>query len=182
MIRPLLFCSVLLLAGCARGPVAEAPARADLAGALVRRTEPGPPPGPPGACWAKDVTPAIIESVTEQTVAEPALLAEDGTVLLPATFASNVQQKIVRDREEVWFTTPCDTELTVDFVATLQRALKARGLYLLPLTGQMDDATRSAIRRYQEPLGLDSAVLSLAAAQSLGIVANAPSRRQDTAP
>ncbi len=170
MIRPLFLCSALALTGCGGIKVA-APAQTDLANGLVRRTEPGPPPGPPGTCWAQDVTPAIIESVTEQTIATPAKRGPDGAVVRPATYRTSVQQKIVKDRDEVWFTTPCDNQLTLEFVATLQRALKARGLYLQPLTGQMDPTTQDAIRRYQEPLGLDSDILSLGAAQSLGIVA-----------
>ncbi len=170
MIRPLFLCSVLALTGC-QGVKVAAPAQTDLSSGLVRRTEAGPPPGPSGTCWAQDITPAIIESVTEQTIATPAKLGPDGEVLRPATYRTSVQQKIVKDRDEVWFTTPCDNQLTLEFVATLQRALKARGLYLQPLTGQMDTTTQDAIRRYQEPLGLDSNILSLGAAQSLGIVA-----------
>jgi len=66
--------------------------------------------------------------------------------------------------------------MTPEFTATLQRALKARGFYLLPLTGVMDGPTRDAIRRYQHSRGLDSDHLSLAAARELGIVAVDPSR------
>ena len=39
------------------------------------------------------------------------------------------------------------------------------------VNGTLDAPTREAVRRYQEPLGLDSPELSLAAAQSLGIIA-----------
>ena len=60
--------------------------------------------------------------------------------------------------------------MTVDFIASLQRALKARGLYLLPLTGQMDMPTRAALRRFQADRGLDSDRLSLRAARELGLV------------
>ncbi|MGB8814545.1 MAG: peptidoglycan-binding domain-containing protein [Paracoccaceae bacterium] len=166
MIRPLVFTSMLALAACQGAYVPQAPGRADLSDGLLRRE----PVAVDGVCHASDVTPAVIETVTEQ-VEEPATLAPDGTVLIPASYHTVTQQKIIKDREEVWFRTPCAAELTVDFIATLQRALKARGLYLLPLTGEMDVATREAIRRFQEPLGLDSPVLSLGAARDLGIVA-----------
>jgi len=60
--------------------------------------------------------------------------------------------------------------LTPDFVASLQRALAARGIYAGVVNGQMDAPTRRAIRRYQKPKGPDSDVLSLATAQELGLV------------
>jgi hypothetical protein len=77
---------------------------------------------------------------------------------------------MVQDREEVWFRAPCPAEQTVQFTASLQRALKARGLYLLPVTGTVDAATGEAIRRFQAQRGLDSPILSLAAAQELGLI------------
>ncbi|NUB44091.1 peptidoglycan-binding protein [Fertoebacter nigrum] len=172
MTRYFLFAPALMLAACQSVSVPEAPTRADLASELVRRApEDGPPPKPDGACWANDTAPAVIETVTEQVEVSPAVIGPDGTVITPATYRSSTHQRILTDRESVWFRTPCPDELTVDFIATVQRALKARGFYMLPLTGQMDAATGDAIRRFQQPLGMDSAVLSLAAARALGIVA-----------
>ncbi|EEW25695.1 peptidoglycan-binding domain-containing protein [Rhodobacter ferrooxidans] len=167
MRRPLTLLCLLALAACQSAATPEAPGRADLAAELTRRS---PPPAEDGVCWASDVTPAVIETVTEQ-VMQPAEPARDGKPARPASFRTVTRQQIVQDREEVWFRTPCDAEMTVDFIATLQRALKARGLYRTTLTGVMDDPTRDAIRRFQAPLGLDSPLLSLAAARDLGIVA-----------
>jgi peptidoglycan hydrolase-like protein with peptidoglycan-binding domain len=59
--------------------------------------------------------------------------------------------------------------LTEDFVSSLQRALSARGLYSGPISGRMDRQTRRGVRNYQAPLGLDSGILSLAAARKLGL-------------
>ncbi len=81
------------------------------------------------------------------------------------------RQAIVKERRELWFETPCEDQLTPDFLASLQRALKARGHYHGGITGQMDSRTRRAIRHYQAPQGLDSGILSLAAARKLGLVA-----------
>jgi peptidoglycan hydrolase-like protein with peptidoglycan-binding domain len=100
----------------------------------------------------------------------PARTAKDGTEV-PASFRSVTQQKIVQDRRDVWFQTPCDDQMTVGFIASLQRALKARGLYRAPITGVMDRTTAEAVRQYQAARGLDSPVLSLAAARDLGIAA-----------
>lgn len=94
---------------------------------------------------------------------------ESGTILTPATFRTDTRQRIAREREVVYFRAPCPEELTLDFVGSLQRALKARGIYDGPLTGQIDPATSEAIRRFQAERGLDSPRLSLGAARELGL-------------
>ena len=161
---------VWVLAGCAPGQNARL-ARTDLAIELVRLTGPGPPKGPSAACWASDTTPAIIETVTEQVVISEEVRDAAGAVVVPASFETRTFQRMVQDREVVWFHAPCAADVTVNFVATVQRALKARGVYLQPVTGVMDAATGDAIRRFQATRGLDSPVLSLAAAKELGISA-----------
>lgn len=129
-----------------------------------------PPPGAPAdACWGQEATPAVIETVTEQILLQPAQVRTDGTVEVPAVYKTETQQRIVQERRELWFRTPCPDQLSYEFVATLQRALLARGLYRGPVHGLMDRATRQAVRRYQAPLGLDSGILSLAAARKLGL-------------
>lgn len=160
----------MILSGCTMGPQ-NGPARADLGIELVRLSNPGPPEGPAGQCWASDTTPAIIETVTEQVVVAEELRDAAGVVTTPAAFETKTFQRMVQDREQVWFRAPCVADITVNFVATLQRALKARGVYLLAVTGEMDAATSDAIRRFQAPRGLDSPILSLAAAKELGISA-----------
>lgn len=149
----------------------EAPARANLSAELVRLDQPGPPPGPEGACWASDVTPLVIETVTEQVMVSPERRGPDGQVLQPASFRTDTHQQIVQEREEIWFRAPCAEAWTVDFIATLQRALKARGYYAQPVSGEMDSTTREAVHRFQTERGLDSPQLSLAAARELGIIA-----------
>ncbi len=116
----------LALAGCVA--TGGAPVPADLTAGLVAAAGDQPPDEPEGACWARDTTPAVIETEMRQEMVAPARVAADGTTV-PATFRSVTQQKIVQDRRDVWFQTPCPEALTVGFVASLQRALKARGLY-----------------------------------------------------
>jgi hypothetical protein len=48
--------------------------------------------------------------------------------------------------------------------------LVARKLYDAPNSGMMSAATRTAVRKYQEPLGLSSEILSITAARSLGLI------------
>ena len=160
----------LVLANCTAGRNIG-PARAGLEIEVLRLTTAGPPEGPEGACWASDTTPAIIETVTEQVMITEDVRNAAGAVTAPASFETRTFQRMVQDREVVWFRAPCAADMTVAFLATLQRALKARGIYLAPVTGQMDTATADAIRRFQAMRGLDSPTLSLAAAKELGISA-----------
>lgn len=139
---------------------------------VVRSTATSGPPGAkPGTCWGREVSPAVIETVTEQVMIQPAEVLADGTVISPAVYRSETQQRIVEERRETWFETPCDPVWTEEFTATLQRALKARGHYTGTITGTLDKRTRAAIRRYQAPQGLNSSILSLEAARMLGLVA-----------
>lgn len=159
----------LAVSACVSPAVPDAPTRGDFSSELVILKTQGPPKGPASACWQADIRPAVIETVTEQVLISPEGQADNGTTT-PAVYGTETSQNIVQDRATVWFRAPCAAELTMDFIATLQRALKARGLYLLPLTGVLDAPTRTAIRRYQSPRGIDSDHLSLAAARDLGII------------
>lgn len=170
MIRPLSLlrlAALLPLAACA---AARAPEVArfreppvDAAGADI------PEGADPDACYGRDVTPAVIETVTEQVLLRPAGRDADGAPA-PAVWGSRSHPRIVEERREVFFETPCPDQMTPDFVASLQRALQARGLYAGPITGEADPATRSAIRAFQRSQGLDSSALSIAAAKRLGLV------------
>jgi Putative peptidoglycan binding domain len=159
----------LLLAACVQTSP-EDQGRRDYADAVVSRYSDTPPEGPADACWANDEIPAVIETVTEQVLVAPEQRDETGAVTQAAVFDTKVDQRMVQDREVVWFQTPCPAVLDAAFLATLQRALKARGYFLQGVTGAMDDATRDAIRRFQAERGLDSDILSVAAARELGLI------------
>lgn len=102
---------------------------------------------------------------------QPAQVTVDGRVIAPALYKTETQQRIVRERREIWFETPCDSQMDAEFIATLQRALQARGYYRGPISGEINAATKRAVRKYQAAQGLDSGILSMAAARQLGIVA-----------
>ncbi len=135
-------------------------------------TRSAPPPGAKeGSCWGKHVTPAELETVTHQIQLQPAEIRSDGAMSAPAVYKTETSQRIVKERRELWFEIPCAPTLTPEFVETLQRALKARGHYRGSVSGYIDARTRSAIRKYQASQGLDSSILSLAAARKLGLIA-----------
>lgn len=158
------------LAGCAGSPAPQGVA--GLTEPQVSQQLQEPPPGAdPDSCWGKDVTPAVVESVREQVMLQPAQIHSDGTIQAPAVYKTENRLKIVQERREVWFETPCPQDLTAERVASVQRALKARGYYKGPVNGMMDARTRRAIRKYQAPQGLNSGILSLAAMRKLGLEA-----------
>jgi hypothetical protein len=162
-----------ILAATACQPSAiEAPTpRGDLSDGLIRLDGSRPPEdGPPGACWDRYTLPTVIETVTDQVLVTPEERGPDGAIVRPAVFRTESSQQIVQERAQVWFRAPCIAEQTVAFVATLQRALKARGLYNAPINGIFDPTTAEAVRRYQASRGFDSPRLTLAAARELGII------------
>lgn len=170
-IRPIL-CAFALIGLAACGTDSDSLQLGALGEPQISRLNQAAPPGAePGTCWGKTVTPAIIETVTDQVISRPAQIADDGTVTRPAAYRTETKQEIVRERTETWFRTPCPDQMTEEFVASLQRALAARGLYAWPVNSRMDARTRAAVRQYQEPQGLDSGILSLDAARKLGLIA-----------
>lgn len=161
--------AALFLSACAPQVAVDAPAAADLSAQAIRIDGAGPPPGPEGTCWAHDLIPAVFETTTEQTLITAEERDAAGTVITPASYRSVSKLRVVTERRDIWFTAPCPEAVTVEFLATLQRALKARGYYDLPVTGVLDPDTTEAVRRFQADNGLDSPLLSLAAAQKLGL-------------
>lgn len=159
----------LVMAGCQAVPTPELTRFREPE--LTRTHEPGPPDAAPGTCWGKETSPAVVETRTEHAMTRAPEFADDGSLARPASYTTHTTTQIVKERVDTWFEVPCDDALTADLVRTLQRALRARGLYTGPVNGQMDPRTRRAVRKYQKPQGLDSGILSLAAARSLGIIA-----------
>ena len=155
------------LSGCASGsPDPDAFSEPEVS----RLNQIAPPGAEPGTCWGKNVTPAIIETVTHQVLMQPAQVLADGTVTQQAAYRTETRQDIVRERRETWFLTPCANIMTPEFIASVQRGLAARDLYKGEISGKMDPGTRAAVRRYQKPQGLDSGTLSLAGARKLGLI------------
>lgn len=135
-------------------------------------TTKGPAGAAPGSCWGRTVSPAVIETVTEQVQVQPAQISSTGEIQSLPIYRTETRQKIVSPRVDNWFETPCTSALTPDVIATLQRALEARGFYGGAINSELDDATRRAMRAYQiSSGGPDSPVLALATARSLGVIA-----------
>ena len=89
-----------LMAGC--GP---APLTGRGEPDVVQMLQTAPPGADPGTCWGKDVTPAVIETVTEQILMQPAEILADGSIAQPAIYKTETRQAIVKERRENWFET-----------------------------------------------------------------------------
>ena len=156
---------LVLLAGCG------APQGQGLTAEVITVSASRPADSPEGECWDTDVIPAVIETETVQSLTSPEQRDATGQITSLASYKSVSKLRIVQDRSQVWFRVPCPALQNAAFWATVQRALKARGYYLSPVTGENNAETAEAVRRFQAGRGLDSKVLSLAAAQELGLVA-----------
>lgn len=143
----------LLLTACRT--TVPLPGPPDLSRLAIPRQGDTPPEARGSACWAPASLPIPAAPAPAETTAPQ---AEDDT------------EVVAPGQRDVWIPAPCPEAITPELVASLQRALQARGAYAQPITGQVDGPTKAAIRRYQAPLGLDSDQLSLAAARALGLL------------
>ena len=64
----------------------------------------------------------------------------------------------------------CPEDLTPGFIASLQRAFQARGLFSSSITGSMDTPTRRAILNFQTVRGVERATVMKVTAQELGLI------------
>ncbi|HHS88886.1 MAG TPA: peptidoglycan-binding protein [Rhodobacteraceae bacterium] len=137
---------------------------------LLQTGQAGTEPADGSTCTATDTTPAVIETITEDILLKPAEIDAAGNITAPAVFETRTRQVITQERREVEFETPCPSDLTPEFIASLQRALKARGHYVGAISGVMDENTRQAVRSFQLQSGLNSAILSSETARQLGLL------------
>lgn len=157
---------LILLAACAPRPL---PVARFAEPALDAVGQDIPEGADPKACYGRDETPAVIETTLREVRVTPAATAADGS-RQAAVLRREARPRIVQERRAIWFETPCPSQMGPDFVASLQRALTVRGLYSGPATGVADAQTRRAVREFQRAQGLNSSVLSIAAAKRLGLV------------
>lgn len=155
---------VFFLSACMNGPLQG------VSSETIAQPGPAAAAGKSVTCQAIEITPAVIETVTQHILVSPAALNPDGSIATPARYKTQTQQVITRPRKEIRFETPCPEIMTPEFIASLQRALKARGQYSGPITGVLNTRTRQAILDYQSQLGLNSSTLSVNAARRLGLI------------
>jgi hypothetical protein len=121
-------------------------------------------------CVANIAGPAVTEIISETILVEPAQIGPDGVETRPAIYRKITRPQTINEGSGTWFMRVCDVELTPDVIATLQRALSARGAYRGFATGQMDARTMRAIQSYQAARGLDSAQVSVEMLVEFGLL------------
>ncbi len=152
---------ITALTGCTQtGPAADV---SEPAVALTQAAD--------GRCWASETTPAVYEQVMGQVQVIQEQRNDQGEVVQPPIYRNSKVPKLVTPRGEIRFEAPCPSAVTPEFIATLQRAMYARGYLQGSITGTLDAQTRSAIQRFQSERGLDSAQLSMDTARELGLIA-----------
>ena len=114
-------------------------------------------------------TKAQPEADSDANTDKPVCLAQESPPDDPddgqAPVKKNTKPKASREFEVI-----CEQDQTRELVQTLQRALAARDLYDGPISGRITPDTRTAIRAYQQTIGLHSDELSRTAAEKLGLV------------
>ena len=88
----------------------------------------------------------------------------------PAQYETTRTQAITKPRTVTKIDAVCPEDLTPEFIASLQRAFQARGLFFSTITGSIDTPTRRAILNFQIVRGGESATVMKATAQELGLV------------
>lgn len=161
--------TLALLTGCA--PLPGPDVTKLINPTIITSTDMKPPTNVPGVCWGHEPGPEVTEIVSDIILATPAQIGPNGATVSPAIYREITRPQTFNEGNGRWFTRTCDADLTPGFVMTLQRALTARGIYRGELTGLMDTKTLRAIRAYQKPQGLNSAILSQSAARQLGLIA-----------
>ncbi|MEC7670177.1 MAG: peptidoglycan-binding domain-containing protein [Pseudomonadota bacterium] len=124
-----------------------------------------------GSCWGTVVIPAVYEQVPGQVQVVQAQVDENGTIIQPPIYRNATVPKEVRPRREKRFPAPCPDQITPEFIASIQRALLARGYYRGGVTSRFDEPTLNAILRFQSERGLKSSQISLDSARELGLAA-----------
>ncbi|MDG1803126.1 MAG: peptidoglycan-binding domain-containing protein [Paracoccaceae bacterium] len=123
-----------------------------------------------GRCFVRDISPAVIEVVTDQEVVVPEVRDASGNVIQPAVIRKIDRPAVTETRDQTLFEALCPERLTPDLVSTLQRALAARGDYRGSITGTYDRNTARAVQRHQKSRGLDSPTLAIMTARDLGLI------------
>ena len=116
------------------------------------------------------ITPAEISTLLETRLFQPKKRNTAGQLVSPAQYETTRTQTITKPRSVTKIDAVCPEDLTPEFVASLQRAFQARGLFFSKITGSMDTPTRRAILNFQIVRGVESATVMKATAQELGLV------------
>ena len=121
-------------------------------------------------CYFEKITPAEISTQVKTRLVQPEKRNTAGQLVSPAQYETTRTQTITKARSTTKIDAVCPEDLTPEFIASLQRAFKARGLFSSTITGLIDTSTRRIILNFQSVWGVKSATVMKATAQELGLV------------
>ena len=137
---------------------------------LLPRNTSGPNSAPEGSCWAKHITPAVIETITSQKQLTRPVDQAGTLVHTAASFQTETRHVMLNDRYERWFESLCPDLMDTHLVTALQQALQDHDLYQGEIDGLVGPATKAAVHRFQQQNGLDSDTLGLRSAVLLALI------------
>ena len=120
-------------------------------------------------CYFEKITPAEISTQVKTRLVQPEKRNTAGQLVSPAQYETTRTLNITKARSITKIDAVYPEDLTPEFIASLQRAFKARGLFSSTITGSMDTSTRRAILNFQTVRGVKSATVMKATAQELGL-------------
>lgn len=121
-------------------------------------------------CFFEKIIPAEISTRVETRMIRTEKRDARGQLISPTQYETTRTQTITKPRSVTKIDAVCPEDLTPEFIASLQRAFQARGLFSAPVTGSLDVPTRRAISNFQTVRGIQSATLTIVTAQELGLV------------
>ena len=121
-------------------------------------------------CYFEKITPAEISTQVKTRLVQPEKRNTAGQLVSPAQYETTRTQTITKTRSVTKIDAVCPEDMTPEFIASLQRAFQARGLFSSTITGSIDTSTRRAILNFQTARGVESATVMKATAQELGLV------------
>ena len=121
-------------------------------------------------CYFEKITPAEISTQVKTRLVQPEKHNTAGQLVLPEQYETIRTQTITKPRSVTKIDAVCPEDLTPKFIASLQRAFQAHGVFFSTITGAMDTPTRRAILNFQTARGVESATVMKATAQELGLV------------
>ncbi len=111
--------------------------------------------------------PAQYKTVKTTKMIEP---PQERRIKIPAEFGTVTRQEKVSEGRMEWREILCETNMTRDKIAQIQRALAAKGLYKGPIDGAIGSETVQAVMAFQKQAGLEvTRNLTVATVEALGV-------------
>ncbi len=110
--------------------------------------------------------PAVYKNITVTKLVQPAQVKR---ITIPEAYSTVTKRQMVSPSKVVWKKVVCQSNMGTSTIASVQKALKAKGLYHGPIDGIYGTLTKQAVRAYQKQNGLAVGGLTHEVMKSLGV-------------